>query len=187
MIIGLTGTYCAGKDTVADYMVGRLGFIHFSLSDEIRLLMKEEGIEPTRENLIIFGTNLRKRSGNAVLAESVMKKIEPGKNYCITSIRHSGEVEKFKTLKGFVLVSVDAPRELRFARMQTIKRPGDPQTLEKFTELENKEAGKSGSGQQVSLCCAMADIVFINDFDDMEKLYREIDGLLEKIKTKYHG
>ena len=57
MIIGLTGSYCSGKDTVADYIVKNNGFTHFSLSDEIRLLMKEQGIEPTRENLIKFGTH----------------------------------------------------------------------------------------------------------------------------------
>ncbi len=56
MIIGLTGSYCSGKDTVADYIVGKSGFLHFSLSDEIRLIMKEQNIEPTRENLIVLGS-----------------------------------------------------------------------------------------------------------------------------------
>ena len=44
MIIGLTGSYCSGKDTVANYIVQNYGFIHFSLSDEIRVLMKEQNI-----------------------------------------------------------------------------------------------------------------------------------------------
>jgi dephospho-CoA kinase len=56
VIIGLTGSYCSGKDTVADYIVGKSGFLHFSLSDEIRLIMKEQNIEPTRENLIVLGS-----------------------------------------------------------------------------------------------------------------------------------
>lgn len=186
MIIGLTGSYCSGKDTVADYIVKNNGFKHFSLSDEIRLLMKEQGIEPTRENLIKFGTQLRQDNGNGVLAKSVMKKFEDGKDYCITSIRHSEEVKTFKTIKNFVLINVDAPQKIRFDRMQQRKRPGDPTTLEKFIELEQKESQSSGSGQQVALCCKMADLVFVNDTNDINLLYSKIDNLLKDLKSKYH-
>ncbi len=184
MIIGLTGSYCSGKDTVADYIVKNNGFTHFSLSDEIRLLMKEQNIEPTRENLIKFGTELRQNNGNGVLAKSVIKKFQNGKDYCITSIRHSEEVKTFKTIKDFILINVDAPQELRFARMQTRKRPGDPETLEKFIELEKKESQSSGSGQQVALCCQMADITFVNDTNDINTLHKKIDELLNGLKSK---
>ncbi len=182
MIIGLTGSYCSGKDTVAEYIVKKYGFKHFSLSDEIRLLMKEQNIEPTRENLIKFGTELRRDNGNGVLAKSVIKKFEDNKNYCITSIRHSEEVNALRTVKNFVLINVDAPQALRFERMQKRKRPGDPKTLEKFIELEQKESQTSGSGQQVALCCKMADIVFVNDTNDINILHEKIDNLLKSLK-----
>ena len=186
MIIGLTGSYCSGKDTVANYIVQNYGFIHFSLSDEIRVLMKEQNIEATRENLIKFGTQLREKNGNDVLAQSVSKKFEQDKNYCITSIRHSKEVELFKTIPNFVLINVDAPQQIRFNRMQHRKRHGDPQTLEKFIELEQKESQSLGSGQQVSLCCKMADIVFVNDINNIKELYKKIDNLLLDLKSKYY-
>ncbi len=186
MIIGLTGSYCSGKDTVAEYIVEHYGFGHFSLSDEIRLLMKEAGIEPTRENLIAFGTKLRQNEGNDVLAKSVIKKFENGKNYCITSIRHGKEVEKLKTVKNFVLINVDAPVKIRFERMLKRKRPGDPLTLEKFSELEKKESQVSGSGQQLALCASMADMIFINDAANLSELYSKIDNLVSDLKLKYH-
>lgn len=186
MIIGLTGSYCSGKDTVADYIVKNNGFLHFSLSDEIRLLMKEQNIEPTRENLIKFGTKLRQDNGNGVLAKSVIKKFQQNKNYCITSIRHSEEVKTFRTIKNFVLINVDAPQKLRFERMQSRKRPGDPETFEKFVELEKKESQSSGSGQQVALCCKMADLTFVNDTSDIKSLYEKIDNLLKDLQSKYH-
>lgn len=186
MIIGLTGSYCSGKDTVAEYIVSHYGFSHFSLSDEIRLLMKQAGIEPTRENLIAFGTKLRQNEGNDVLAKSVIKRFATDTNYCITSIRHSKEVERLRTVKNFVLINVDAPEEIRFKRMQIRKRAGDPETLEKFIELEKKESQVSGSGQQVALCASMADIVFINDADSLINLYSKIDVLLSDLKSKYH-
>jgi dephospho-CoA kinase len=186
VIIGLTGSYCSGKDTVAEYIVKNSGFYHFSLSDEIRILMKEKNIEPTRENLIVFGTRLRQEEGNDVLAKSVISKFEANKNYCITSIRHTQEVIRLKTVKKFVLINVDAPQAIRFSRMQDRKRQGDPTTLERFIELEQKECQSSGSGQQVALCSKMADITFVNDTDNIKQLHNQIDNLLKNLQVKYH-
>jgi dephospho-CoA kinase len=184
MIIGLTGSYCSGKDTVADYIVNSRGFGHFSLSDIIRDAMKEEGIEPTRENLIVFGSNLRYKNGNGVLAKKALSKMEEGKNYCITSIRHPAEVAQLRENGAFVLINVDAPIEIRFARMQKRKRKGDPQTLEKFIEFEKRESQSSGSRQQLTKTAALDDIVFINDFDGIELLHTKIAELLDKIETE---
>ena len=183
MIIGLTGSNCSGKDTVAEYIVKNHGYGHFSLSDVIREIMAEEGIEPIRENLIVFGTKLRAENGNGVLAKKVLQKIESGKNYCITSIRHSDEVLELKKRKDFVLINVDAPIEIRFDRMQKRKRPGDPQALDKFIELEKKESQSEGSGQQLTKTAAMSDITFINDSNSISSLKRSIDELLKKLSS----
>jgi dCMP deaminase len=183
MIIGLTGSYCSGKDTVADYIVRRHAFEHFSLSDIIRESMKEAGIEPTRENLIVFGTELRVKNGNGILAKKAVSKMTEGRNYCITSIRHPDEINEFRKRRDFILVNVDAPQNVRFARMQKRKRAGDPETLEKFIELEKKESQSEGSGQQLAKCAEMADIVFINDTDDIFALNSKIEQLLSDISS----
>ena len=185
MIIGLTGSYCSGKDTVAEYIVKAYGYGHYSLSDVIRDVMKNEGVEPTRENLIAFGTNLRAKNGNGVLAKKVLSLMEEGQNYCITSIRHSDEVTELKKRKDFVLINVDAPQNARFERMKKRQRTGDPETLEKFLELEKKESQTSGSGQQLVKTAKMADITFINDSDDIETMKAGVDGLLKKISSNY--
>ncbi|MDR2818805.1 MAG: AAA family ATPase [Endomicrobium sp.] len=184
MIIGLTGSYCSGKDTVADYISQKHGYKHFSLSDVIREIMKEAGLEPTRENLITFGTNLREENGNGVLAKKVLEKAKDEGKYCITSIRHSEEVNELRKRKDFVLINVDAPQDVRFERMQKRKRPGDPQTLEKFVELEKKESQTSGSGQQLRKTANMADITFINDSNDMATLKATVDNLLEDLENE---
>ncbi|MCL2389998.1 MAG: AAA family ATPase [Endomicrobia bacterium] len=185
MIIGLTGSYCSGKDTVAEYIVEAYGYGHYSLSDVIRDVMKSEGVEPTRENLIIFGTNLRAQNGNGVLAKKVLSLMKEGQNYCITSIRHSDEVTELKKRKDFILINVDAPQSVRFERMKKRQRPGDPETLEKFIELEKKESQTSGSGQQLVKTAEMSDITFINDYNDLEALKAGVDKLLNKISEDY--
>jgi dephospho-CoA kinase len=183
MIIGLTGSYCSGKDTVAECIVKKHHFIHFSLSDVIRDAMRKEGIETIRENLIVFGTKLRSQNGNGVLAKLVIKQMDDKNNYCITSIRHPDEVCELKKKKDFTLINVDAPQEIRFERMLKRKRAGDPQTIEKFIELQNKESQSSGSGQQLVKTAQLSDITFINDFNDINLLEISIDNLLDKLNN----
>jgi dephospho-CoA kinase len=184
MIIGLTGSNCSGKDTVAEYISKRYGYKHFSLSDVIREIMKEKGIELVRENLIIFGTKLRKENGNGVLAKNVLGKMDLDGKYCITSIRHSDEVNELRKRKDFVLVNVDAPQDMRFKRMQRRKRQGDPDTLEKFIELEKRECQTEGSEQQLRKTANMADVTFINDSDDITTLEVTIEDLLRNIENE---
>lgn len=185
MILGFTGSYCCGKDTVANYIVDKYGFAHFSLSDIIREEMKKANVDTTRENLIVFGTRLRQENGNGVLADLAIKKIQDGAyNYCITSIRHPAEVLALKKQKNFTLINVDAPSDVRFERMLKRKRAGDPQTLEKFNQLEKKESQSSGAGQQLANTAALADITFINDFPNLDLLYKAIDEILNKLTDK---
>ncbi|MDR2399522.1 MAG: AAA family ATPase [Endomicrobium sp.] len=184
MIIGLTGSYCSGKDTVADYISKKRGYKHFSLSDVIRDIMKKAGIDPIRENLIVFGTKLREENGNGILAKKVLEKAKDDGKYCITSIRHSEEVNEFRKRNDFILVNVDAPQDVRFRRMQKRKRPGDPKTLEKFIELEKKECQTSGSGQQLRKTGNMADITFINDSNDITTLEATVDKFLEDLENE---
>ena len=92
MIIGVTGKMGAGKDTFAVYL-GKKGFIHISLSDIIRQEAVARGIEPSCRNLQDLGNVLRREYGNGVLSKMAQKRIIPGKNYVVTSIRNVGEIE----------------------------------------------------------------------------------------------
>lgn len=183
MIIGFTGPYCSGKDTAAEYLFNRKGFGHYSLSDELRLEMKERGIEPSRENLIAVGTELRASEGLGVLARRALRRCEPNKDYVITSIRHPVEIEELRRQPGFTLVLIDAPVALRFERMCGRRRPGDPESMEKLVELEARESQISGPGQQLSVCARMADITLLNEGGDPGSFYAVIDELLERLRA----
>ena len=74
MIIGVTGSYASGKDSVAEYLIKK-GFQHFSLSDEIRKELKKRKIKETRQNLIKLGNELRKKHGNEILAKRIIELI----------------------------------------------------------------------------------------------------------------
>jgi dephospho-CoA kinase len=185
MIIGLTGTYASGKDTVAEYLEKTMNFEHFSLSDELRRELEKRGIPPLREKLIEVGTELRQREGNSTLAKRALMNFKPGRNYVVTSIRHPAEIEELKKHGDFFMANVDAPAELRFRRIQNRRRRGDPETLEKLLEMEKLESQTSGSGQQLGECMKKADYTLVNDDGSLEGLYSRIESMVLKfLKNK---
>jgi dephospho-CoA kinase len=181
MIIGLTSFLGAGKTTVGEYLVKR-GFVFYSLSDVIREEITASGHEITRELLQKIGNDMRRKFGNAVLAERILKKIGHDKkknNYVIDSIRNPAEVEAMQKNKDFKLLFIDAPIELRFERVKERQREKDPQTFKEFKLAENKEMeSKDSANQQLAKCKEMADFVVIND-SAVEELYKKIEKLLQ--------
>ena len=116
MIIGLTGSFCAGKDTAANYLVKK-GLIHYSLSDSIREEADRKEIQKTRENLQNLGNELRAKYGNSVLAKRVLKRYTKNKSCIVTSLRHPDEIKELRKQNDFYLVNMDGPAKLRFERM----------------------------------------------------------------------
>ena len=57
MILGITGTYASGKDTVANILI-KSRFNHISFSDILREELKKEEKEITRDDLIKRGIRL---------------------------------------------------------------------------------------------------------------------------------
>ncbi|MFH1182050.1 MAG: AAA family ATPase [Candidatus Woesearchaeota archaeon] len=174
MLIGLTGTNSAGKGEVAAYLVKK-GFVYYSLSDEIREIMAKEGIPATRENMIKKGVRLRKEKGLGCLAELVLKKA--GSKAVVDSVRNPGEANALRKRKGFFLIAVDAPIELRFQRAKERGRIGDGETLADFRQKQEQEMKGKGSEQNLSECMKMADFTIIND-STKEKLYKKIETVL---------
>jgi dCMP deaminase len=181
MILGLSGPYAAGKGEVMAYLESR-SFYPLSLSDVIRDELAARGETETRERMIETGTELRARHGPAVLAERLLAKMAPDRNYVIDSIRHPAEVEALRAgQRDFKLIWVDADPEVRLARIRRRGRRGDPETLERLRELEGREAAGDGNaaGQQLAAVEAMADFVLRNE-GDREALHRDIQTILSR-------
>ena len=139
MILGLIGRNCSGKGEVAKFLQS-IGFNYYSLSDLLREELKSRDLEESRDNLIEIGNELRRKYGPPVLAERVLERLEPDKNYVIDSIRNPLEVAALKKRANFRLIRVVADEATRFERMRSRQRPGDPDNLEDFQRHETAEA-----------------------------------------------
>jgi len=176
--IGVTGTFCAGKDSFAKYLVEEKGFSHISLSDIIREELKVRGVEATRESLRVIGNEMREKEGSAVLAKRALARMKKDKDYVITSIRNPLEVKELAGAGRFVLVAVDAQRETRFQRMMSRgRKESEPSTFEEFCIAEDKEMVSHEQGQNIKNCMEMAKFIITND-EHEEQLKKKIDLLL---------
>lgn len=173
-LIGLTGTNGAGKGEAARFFVGN-GFTFYSLSDIIRLELKNQGLEENRDNLIRMGNELRESFGADVLARKVMALISD--HSVIDSIRNPEEIGALREYPGFVLLAIDAPVAVRFERTLKRGRNESSRTLEQFQAKEAEERSERKNGQQLHSCMKLADHIIQND-GSLEELQAQLEIFL---------
>ncbi|MDD4983907.1 MAG: AAA family ATPase [Candidatus ainarchaeum sp.] len=184
MILGVTGFFASGKDTVGEYL-RKKGFEVHSCSDIIREECKTRGIELTRDNLQKVGNELRENFGAGILAERLVGRILDKKHYVIESLRNPKEIDVFRKLPGFYLIFVSASPEVRYDRAKKRNKEMEHTTsLESFLESEKKELkNKDESAQQLLECKEMADYVLDND-STIENLEQNLDDLMLQIQIR---
>src|SRR3989344_4774911 len=178
MIIGITGTYASGKDTVAE-ILEEMNFYHVSFSDLLRDELEKQKKPITRDALIQFGNELRTKHGADILAQIALERLEDGENFVFTSIRNPKEVELLQQRKDFLLVAVVAPANIRLERLQSRKRENDPETLEELQKKESLENTSNPNSQQLQKVISMAKIV-INNTSTKEFLQEKVKKLIQE-------
>jgi len=173
-IIGLTGTNGSGKGEALAFFAAR-GYAALSLSDIIRDELNRRGEALTRDNLIRTGNRLRRVGGPDVLARRAMERVAG--DTVIDSIRNPREVEYFRSRGRFTLLAIDAPIEIRFARVTARGREESAAGLEEFRAKEAEEKSTDEAGQQLQTCMAMADFLVLND-GDLEDFFTRLEGFL---------
>ena len=172
-LIGLTGTNGAGKGETAAFFVAR-GYVYFSLSDILREELQARGETVSRDNLIRTGNELRERYGPDVLAKRTVAKV--GGPAVIDSIRNTHEVAFLRRQDGFVLLAIDAPVEVRFARVAARGRDESAADLESFRKKEEQERTGGETSQQLEACMAAADRLILND-GTIPDLHRKLEEI----------
>jgi dephospho-CoA kinase len=187
IVIGLTGTLGAGKGTVAEYLVERKKFIHFSVRSFIEREMTRRKLPINRDTITETANNIRKEHSPSFIVEELYKEaneaITAGANSIIESIRTPGEVSFLKTKGNFYLLAVDADPKIRYERIYRRASTTDEVTFEKFLSDEKREmSSEDPSKQNISRCIELADFKVSND-GTQEELYAQIDKILKNIEV----
>lgn len=180
MIIGLTGRNASGKGAAADFLQTK-GFTYYSLSDVIREEVSQQGLEVTRENLIAAGRQLRAKHGTGFLAQQILQRLDPDQNYVVDSFRHPDEVMVFRDRTDFALLTIRAAAEIRFERIKQRGRESDPETMEDFQALEEKETlSEAKEGQNLTATEALADCSVENN-TDLSNLHERLSEITQRM------
>ncbi|MBI4980432.1 AAA family ATPase [Candidatus Woesearchaeota archaeon] len=177
MIIGITGSYGAGKDTAAE-ILQKMNFTHVSFSDTLREELKTRNKKISRDALISVGNELRLKQGADILAKSALLKVKEGENYVFTSIRNPDEVKLLQQRKDFLLVNVIASDKVRLQRLVARNREEDPKTLEEMRAKEKLENTADAHAQQLKTVAKLAKVTLVND-SSVEKLQSKVERLVQ--------
>lgn len=183
MFIGITGTFGAGKGTVAKFFVSK-GFKHYSSSDLICEYLDKEKLDHTRQNMITMANKLRAQYGTGFIVETFLKRAKD-QDAVMESIRSLGEVEELRKHNG-ILLAVDAPIEQRYKRILKRKSSKDLIDFQTFKEQEESEMHGSGPKQQIIACINEADFHIDNKYT-IQELYKKLEVIYNEIKKTFMG
>jgi dephospho-CoA kinase len=177
MIVGITGTFGAGKGAVVSYLVSKKDFVHYSARKFFAEEMEKQGIPITRDTMIEFANKLRIEKGPRCLFDTLYEKaLVHGASAVIESIRTVAEAEALKE-RGGILLAVDADQKTRYARIHGRGSALDQVTFEEFKRQEALEMhSEDPHKQNISAVMQMADATILNN-GSLAALHREIENV----------
>jgi len=134
------------------------------------------------------GDELRKKFGVAAVMILLINKTinEPDKNYIFDSLRNAGEAEFLRReRKDFILIGVDAPKEIRFKRMLKRAKESDPKTWEEFIKVDERDNFDTSNpmGQQTGKLLEICDFVILNN-NSLDDSINQVEEAWKKIQSK---
>ena len=181
-VLGITGTFQAGKDAVA----ALIGWRKYSCSDIIREECLRRGLSiDNNQNLIDIGDEMRKTSGDAgVLGKKAVEQIvaDGVDKAIVVSIRTPAEVLALKNAPNvdFRLLILDAPITLRFERAKKTPRFATIPFGEFKAQEEKQMQGGEAHNMHLAKVFEMADAKIVNAFETKNELKKAVDVLLNQ-------
>ncbi len=183
LVVGICGPIGSGKGVVTDWFKDH-GFLTVSLSDEIRIELRNRNREITRESLQEVGNELRENSGDDILAKRVWAKVGQVKDsrVVIESIRHPEEAKYLQVQGNFYLINVTTDQKTRFERVAKRHRSGDSLTWEDFLREDAEESmGHHGDHSQlVNETAKLADYT-VDNSGNLANTYIQLAVIMGKI------
>jgi dephospho-CoA kinase len=148
MIIGLTGSFGAGKGCVANYLVHEKGFAHFSARTFITEEIKKRGLPVDRDTMTTVANDLRSTHSPTYIFEQLVKMAKDhGGDVVVESIRAVAEARYLKEQGGIVL-GIDADPKVRFERIVKRGSETDQVTFEEWRAQELRESNPNDPTKQ---------------------------------------
>jgi len=183
MIIGITGSFGAGKGAVVDYLVQKKGFGHYSARSFITREIEKRGLPVNRDSMIVVANDLRQQHAPTHIIGSLHSEATVnGGDAVIESLRAVAEVRLMQELGGIVL-GIDADPQVRYRRVVERNSETDQVSFEEWLEHERKESNPDDpTKQDIFGALEISDYIIVND-GTLEELYRKVDEFLAKVEA----
>lgn len=178
-VIGVVGLPASGKGEFARIAAAQ-GIPVITMGDMVRRAVKNEGMEPTDQNLGSMGNKLREERGMDAIAQLCIPEIrkQSAPLVLIDGIRGDSEVLLFrKQFPGFMLIAIESPFAARLARLGGRGRSDDTLTEPSLRARDQRELGW-GLGAALTL----ADYRMNND-TDLPAFASRVKELLERLES----
>lgn len=176
IIIGLAGKICAGKSTVATYLVRKYGFRKLSFVESIfKPELVKRGLPVTRKNLQKIGKEFFLKFGDIKMTKWLIKGIKSGK-FVIDDIRYPSTARflKKKYNNRFWLIGIRAPFLIRYERATKSKK-NLIKSLRDFRNIDN-----AFTEMKIDELLHICDFIIEND-STLEELYKKCDAILNRL------
>lgn len=178
MILGLTGSFGAGKGWVADYLVKQKNFAHFSARTFIITEINKRGLDVDRDSMTTVANDLRKNFGPTYIFEQLIALAKAQGGDCvIESIRAVAEARYLKE-QGGVVLGIDADPKIRYQRIQRRGNETDHVSFAKWQEQERAESNPDDPTKQDIFGALRESNIIISNDGDIKELARKIDGFI---------
>jgi dephospho-CoA kinase len=178
MIIGVCGTFAAGKDMVADYLASARGFNHVSSGDVLRKYIVDHHLgEIDRDSMREIANKTRAEKGADFFVHEALA--SASRPLVVSGIRTTGELEALKNAGG-IMIGVDAPISRRYNWAKERGRIGDQITQQKFREQEVAEESDRPTDCQITAVMSLVDFNIAND-GTLDELYAKVDDVLKRL------
>ena len=182
MIIGIAGSFGAGKGAVVEYLVSHKSFTHYSASGYITEEVIKQGLPVNRDSMIHVGNELRAKFGPAHIVEVLYERAKAGGgNAVIEALRAVAEVNKIKELGGFV-IGVDADPMIRYERAFARGSVKDAVLYTKWQEQEKMESNPDDPTKQNIFGALQESNAILLNNGSLEELHNQIETFLKTIE-----
>lgn len=183
MIIGLAGSFGAGKGTVVEHLTGHEGFAHYSASGFITEEIVRRGMPINRDSMIVVSNDLRATHGPSYIIDSLYERAKvQGGDAIIESLRAVAEARRIKELGGIV-IGVDADPHIRYERSVARGSEKDQVSFDHWLDQERRESNPDDpTKQDIFGTLKEADYVITNN-GTREELATQIDDVLSRIRS----
>jgi len=180
ILVGLTGTHGAGKGTITTYLCTTHNFVRFSVSEFLAAEAVRRGRTPDRHVRHDIANEYRAK-GPTALMEAVFATVDPNSERVVLEPQYTVEEVQFIKNKGGTVIAVDAPLEVRYARVHVRGSTKDDVSFEDFKRAQEVEMQAVREGEQnLSAAIALADEHIVND-GTQEELYAKVQHIVQAL------